>query len=337
MKRRMFAAVLAVVALGAVACGKAPDRTVQAQASPAYLAHAADQTMADTGRYQLTVDVHATHEGKAVDGTVTATGEYDTASKSSHVTLDAGSLVQSMLSQAPPAMADSISKFLGDSDMKVQIVQVGSDVYVQMPFLSQLTSMFGRFGGSTTTPTSDSWMKLDLSKMTDLGTSGIGTTDPSVFLKLLDGTKGDVRELGSSTIRGVDTKGYAVTFTLADALARVSDAATRAKIQKLIDDTHMSKLLDIQIPLEIYVDADGLVRRVVYDFDLADVAKELPTQPGVTPPDGTMTMKVTLDFFDFGAAVNIQAPPASQVVQPPDLSKIVGSRNGLPFGQKDHN
>jgi hypothetical protein len=180
-------------------------------------------------------------------------------------------------------------------------------------------------------------MKLDLSKMTDLGTSGIGTTDPSVFLKLLDGTKGDVRELGSSTIRGVDTKGYAVTFTLADALARVSDAATRAKIQKLIDDTHMSKLLDIQIPLEIYVDADGLVRRVVYDFDLADVAKELPTQPGVTLPDGTATMKVTLDFFDFGAAVNIQAPPASQVVQPPDLSKIVGSRNGLPFGQKDHN
>jgi hypothetical protein len=47
-------------------------------------------------------------------------------------------------------------------------------------------------------------------------------------------------------------------------------------------------------PVEVWIGDDGIVRRIVLDDDMGDV---------------------TFEFFDFGAAVNIVAPPADEVIE----------------------
>ena len=54
------------------------------------------------------------------------------------------------------------------------------------------------------------------------------------------------------------------------------------------------------VPFEVFVDGDGLLRRLTMDMSMKAMGQPLST-------------KVSMDYFDFGVDVDVQAPPARDV------------------------
>lgn len=136
------------------------------------------------------------------------------------------------------------------------------------------------------------WVKV---KSTD-PTFNLGQNDPSQMLQYLRATS-NVNEVGKDSVRGVDTTHYSARLQLDKVADRVSPDAARALKQA-------TKTLGTkEIPMDVWVDGDGLVRRVNVDWH----------QKG-----GSFV--VSLDLFDFGD-VNVAVPADSDTV---DLSNMLG-------------
>jgi hypothetical protein len=101
------------------------------------------------------------------------------------------------------------------------------------------------------------WLKIDTSTLTGGSQAGglgsLGSSDPTSFLDALRGVSSDVKEVGSDSVRGVDTTHSAITIDMTKALDQVPtpEHALAAKGLKLFgngslpaDDTvDMSSLL----------------------------------------------------------------------------------------------
>ena len=163
-------------------------------------------------------------------------------------------------------------------------------IYMKVPELSSSTG-------------AKPWLKLDFSELgritgVDLGQiSQYRSQDPSEGLAYLTGVSGSIEEVGSDTVRGVQTTHYKATIDLDKALSRYP-ASVRAGVQSLIDKFGMHTM-----PVEAWIDADGLTRRVTYSIDLSKA-------PGF---DIGGAINATLEFYDYGTPVSVSAPPASQV------------------------
>jgi hypothetical protein len=96
-------------------------------------------------------------------------------------------------------------------------------------------------------------------------------------------------------------------------------------------------LRDVTFPVDVYLDADGYVRRVAMTYDFSELFGALfgaldgleGTGPGSeglgATPDLGMTMTMTVDFFDLGQPVTITEPSPDEVV---DLCGILHSMAG---------
>jgi hypothetical protein len=185
----------------------------------------------------------------------------------------------------------------------VTMILNGFDLYLRMPFLRSVA------------PQLKPWLKvnlqqagrsqgLDLSAFLQLGQGG----DPTQSLQYLRGA-GDVKKKGSEEVRGVDTTHYEMTVDL----RRVADKAPQQLRARLRNAT--AQIIRVtgqrKVPVEIWVDDQGLVRRFVQ-------RQKIPIQGNRTD------MTLQMELFDFGTSVSAAPPPASQVT---DLSRA------LPQGQ----
>jgi hypothetical protein len=178
------------------------------------------------------------------------------------------------------------SALLGGS---IELRSVGGTTYMKLPALTRL------LGGKGT----------DWASFTGAagGSSPFGgaTADPAAFLDYLRGAGGPVEDKGHEQVRGVDTTHLSTTFTPRDAVANAPDKY-KDQVQGALDSLGNAgaAFLDAPLPIEIYVDADGLVRRFEMALQLPIAGQSL---------DGSMQM----DFFDFGTSVVVEEPPADQV------------------------
>jgi hypothetical protein len=160
--------------------------------------------------------------------------------------------------------------------------------------------MFAKF-----VPGSKPWLKMDLAKVAALkgidlnGLQQMGQMDPTQNLEFLTGA-GESRELGWDRVRGALTKHYALTIDL-DQLAKGN--AELGKALKQLRDVTGTKL-----PAEAWIDGQGLLRKFAFSFSLAK------------SPDGPIRMSLSEEFYGFGEAVHVHAPPASQVT---DATKLL--------------
>lgn len=138
--------------------------------------------------------------------------------------------------------------------------------------------------------------EIDLSDLLgSVGGSGGGAMDPGAFLEQLRAIDGDVQELGPLDVRGVATTHYAAAYTLTDAIAAMPDEQGEALRQMY--DTLPQSFLETEQAVDVFVDDDGLVRRMQVATTSTDVE-------GVALPSTTTIM----DWFDFGADVSVEAP-----------------------------
>jgi len=259
----------------------------------AVLASAAEQTSA-TGSskvdFTLVTDLPPELSQKPV--TLTGQGEFDYANRQGQVTYDFSQLFATLGQK---------------SSDPVEMRFVGDVFYMKFPLLSNFL------------PDAKPWLEFDLKTLASEGgidlsqLQQLGQSDPSQALDYLRAT-GSVDEVGTEELDGVQTTRYKGTIEL-DRVADQVPAGQRDKVRAAIEQLKKQTGLT-EIPTEVWVDGDGLVRKMEFSY-----TAKVPVEGGETK-DASST--VTLEFSDFGVDVNVEPPPADQVTNLADLTALMG-------------
>jgi hypothetical protein len=151
------------------------------------------------------------------------------------------------------------------------------------------------------------WLSLtpeDLGTTADALGLGAGAYDPSSVLESLRGVSGEPTVVGTDVVRGVPTTHYAATVDLADALAQLPED------QRAMVEAQLGKLGDGAIPIDVWVDDDGLPRRLAMDMG---------QMLGSLGLGGDVSAVMTMELFDYGVPVDIEVPSPDEVEPMTDL------------------
>ena len=182
--------------------------------------------------------------------------------------------------------------------ISVTEILVGSSVYMQLPAAEE--------GALAPTP----WVTAQLgavSSASGFSFSPTGDASPSDALGLLRGA-GAVSEVGSETIRGVATTHYHAVIDLnrypsaVPASLRAAAAENSARLERLTGQS--------TLPLDVWIDANGLVRRLALDLSVCSSA-------------GTVAATMSMDLYDYGRQPAVTPPPASEVT---DITSRIASQ-----------
>ena len=185
------------------------------------------------------------------------------------------------------AMQLQMTVGVSGQEVQMQAVYLAGSIYEQIPGIGQLIP-------------GKSWISLDLSSLgasSGQSSSALGSGDnPTAMLRLLTQQGNTVVPLGPSTIGGTSVQGYSVTLDAAAIKAQLAHANLPSWMA-----TALSQLNVQNTTLMAYIDSSGLLRR--FSLDLTETVAT----------SGKVTVDESLDFTDYGAPVNITAPPPDQV------------------------
>ena len=196
---------------------------------------------------------------------------------------------------------------IGASSGDLEIRFIGTKMYMKMP-----TEL--RPPGVDT-----DWVEFDLTAVTGLGgidpsdfSGGLGMTDPTEFLDQLAEVSDSLVESGTAEIRGVQTTGYTVEFSMADAMAQFGDTASAYGA---------IGTEDLTIPMNVYVDGEDRLRRVSIVIDFADLMPSVDDAGLSADELGQFdaSMSMTVDYYDFGIAIDVEPPPAADTTDITEL------------------
>jgi hypothetical protein len=275
--------------------GIADRQKVSVVATPEALVQAASQTAAaHTGRFEMTIATSVAGHDAHLD----ATGAFDADQHLYSLSMDFSSLLSSLGGTGgSDGSSDLGGMFSSLFKSPLEIVATSDTIYIKFPFIAQL------LGAGT------EWISVESDKAPTA--SSLDSADPTAFLDFVRGAGGQVTTVGREQVRGVDTTHMQATITLSGALDQ-APAAERDEVQKAIDELgpEAKNLLDTPLPIDVFIDDNGMVRRIGMTIDLGNRAG---------------SVAVTVDFFDFGADVGIAVPPADQVT---DVTSTFGQLTG---------
>lgn len=147
------------------------------------------------------------------------------------------------------------------------------------------------------------WIKFDLEELgkaqgIDLSQfTQFGQADPSQALQYLRAVSGEVKDEGSEEVRGVSTTHYAARVDLRkfpDVLPEDQREAAKKAVDSLIDQLGGRS----ELPMEVWIDDQGLIRRQRFDFSFE--------------PQGAakFSFRYDIELYDFGVEVDVEPPPA---------------------------
>jgi hypothetical protein len=155
------------------------------------------------------------------------------------------------------------------------------------------------------------WLKVELGEVPGLeGAGQVTDVDPADSLRLLHGALRDADVVGSEEIRGVPTTHYRVTVGLAEAAAQTSGDA------RVFLDRQIERLRTESLPLDVWLDEEGRVRRQAYQVDVPSFG----ATPSGTAPSG---IRLALEYYDYGVTVDVTPPPADQVTTLQEIQALV--------------
>ncbi|GAB4086084.1 hypothetical protein GCM10028784_27140 [Myceligenerans cantabricum] len=144
--------------------------------------------------------------------------------------------------------------------------------------------------------TQDKYLHVDAEEMEDAAEFGelteqLNQADLSAQTRAMDGAISEVEEVGTETINGVETHHYKVTVDM----SQVEDPEAFG-----LDESAAAGLGAMD--LEYFLDEEDQPHRVV-----------------MTMPEEGEDLTVTMEFTDHGEPVEIEAPPAGQIIDDSDL------------------
>jgi LppX_LprAFG lipoprotein len=289
---------------GLAACSSSQDVSVSAAGAggPSAIQRASVKTVdVQSVKFSLTVSASGV-PGTSGTASISADGTIDNANQRAQLTVDLSKAAEGL-----PGVAGAAIGSLGDGG-QVQIVTDGPDAYLK---LGSLASILGATSGQ-------SWVKVSDKDHTGVST-GVSVASGSEILKLL-GDTGNVTAVGPEEVRGVQTTHYRGTLDVAAAIGQLP-----ADEQQQASDRLSQLGIDpksISFPVDVWIGEDDLVRRVQLGFDGSQL-------PGGDTAGVNAT--VTLEFYDFGAPVDITVPSPDQVFNfDPGILKGLSGLPGLP-------
>jgi hypothetical protein len=292
--RAMALYALAVVAVGASACAEEADPAdvsvgdVAYEATPEFLATAAERSQAQPYRMEKRQSL------AGGDEVVVETGEWD--GQRFYARSDLAAQFGPLL----PADANA--------DLSIETMADDSTLYVRMPVFAALEDLTSGFAitpfGDVIDRLGTGWGRVDLAELADVmpglldTTSPLGTQMPGLFVDVVANAQ-DVEELGRDEIRGVAVDGLAAEVPFENLLGAQGNASGGIEVVN-----------GITVPIEVWVDHAGLVRRVNFGFHRDEVPdglgqKDRPVARSSFPVD----IDYTLDLFDYGdESIDVDLP-----------------------------
>lgn len=274
------AAVILVAATAFVAAGCGGSSNSKQSATPLELvSQAVKTTTGNSAKFHMTISETVAGVGPL---NITADGVSDATTRSAQMSMDLSAVAQLAGRQAG-----------SPSDWKADVVLDGTNAndvveYMRLPVLSKVI------------PGGKPWIKIDLSQLAKL--KGVnfsqllqtaGQQDPTQALQVLQSI-GDVKEVGSEQVDGVDTTHYTGT---------IDPQKVAAKYAGNSIGTMLKQAGTKPIPIDVWVDGDGYVRKFVESMNVSTVA-----------------VKIEATMSDFGSKVDVTPPPADQTT---DLSALL--------------
>lgn len=300
MIRKLYLALLAPLLI--VGCATRADDTTQLDAGAQGVAalRAAPERAVDAGtlRFEMTIDLRDGSD----DLTFGATGAVDTAAERLVMQIDMGSALGAL----GPA-----SGLPAGIDEPMEVIVDGTTTYLRIPFLAPLTGTSGWLSASAD----------DLADGGDVFDFGAGPVDPSQMLEVLRSVADDVETIGVEEVRGVPTTGYRAMLDIGAALegSSAGEGEGAEGILGLADADDLGP-----IPVEVWVDDDGLARRIRLDV------------AGLGSAMGALgEASITLDLFDYGEPVTIELPDPADVTPIAEALGALGGFGGFAPGTQE--
>jgi len=289
----LLAALVAVTALAGAGCG---GSSVVIPELTSFTSVAQKSAAADSARFALALSV--TVPGAAEPVSFSATGAFDTPAQRSQVTVDLSSFAKLLTSMGSSLPGTTTGDPGGPGDWKLDAIQDGRTAYIHFPLLAKQL------------PAGKSWIKGDakeFSSAQQLGQFGsLAGTDPRDAFAVLKAVSGSIEAVGSDTIRGVETSHYRATIDTAK-LEQLVPAAQQQTLGGLDQSAKQAGLTEI--PLDIWIGADQLVRKLSVGIDT--------TEPGTGQ---AVKASLVVELYDYGQPLDLQLPPADQVVDASSLT-----------------
>jgi hypothetical protein len=340
LRRALVPAVALVLAGSATACAQKAssdagfdvktDATTPAskdgttpdfEATADYLGQAVARSEGQAYRYEegLTLDVLGEHA--AVDRLITG----ERKGRQTALTMDVGALYKSL-----PAMPHL------DGDLTMNVVTDGKTMYIRAPVFAALAEQTGSSTGGALGPMKvfadlgDKWGRVDLGSLGEdkalgrvLKDTGVQGSDPGAVLDVVKHAD-DPHDLGTDTIRGDTVHGLGATLTFEkliegegldfdDYLGSLGSSIPAAG-QEVLDTIRNQPM-----PVEVWVDDDAHVRRMVLDIDMSKLLG------GATGGEGGLEVKTTVDLYDYGSpSIAIHVPSSSVDVTDEYVGNLTG-------------
>lgn len=298
---RMLLALTALVASVAVlgGCGGAGS-TLESLTIDELTTAAATSAEASSGRFELSMEM--TYPGLSTPFAFTGEGAFDTEAKTSSFSFDLSSLAGLFGGLLGGLGGADAPDFDDPADWRIDGVQDGSVVYMRFPAIgSEL-------------PAGKTWVRIDskaAAKAADFDFSGLEQftgDDPRTLLDFLKAVSGEVETVGSEELRGVATTHYRATIDLRD-YDQLVPPAERKELSDMLGDL-VEQAGVSEMPFDVWLDDSGYIRKVAVTFSASP--------PGQT---GVLEASMAFELFDYGADVDIDTPPADQVVDASALTR----------------
>jgi hypothetical protein len=278
-RRSAAALAAAAIAAGGAIAGCGASNAIDP------VAKAADLSTATPGfRMSMTMQISTPALPSGI--TATGTGAFDPPAHTGRFAM----------TMAMPGSA-AMGQLFGSGGLHLEEVLKGSTVYVKLP-----AALAARIPGAATRP----WLKVDLSKLGGQGsalsslTSNPVSGDPSQLLQYLRGS-GGMTKLGTEQVTGRSTTHYRGHVSLDQVVSRVP-AASRQALAHAISALE-SQGFPKQLPVEVWVDAQGLVR-------------QMQLKLSARPNGQSLAMSIRVTIPQYGPQPAPAVPPASQVANP---------------------
>jgi hypothetical protein len=179
---------------------------------------------------------------------------------------------------------------------ELEMIVDGTDVYIQLPATED-----------------EQWARVELDDLIGDnvgfgGPGGLPFQSPQENLAVLSNAVTGAEESETEEVRGESTTRYDLTVDLERAAADLEDGNETA--QQLSQQSGVTEL-----GMQVWIDDDDLIRRIAYTLDLSQAEVDTDEVEGAdveADPEGSVT--VTIEYFDFGATVDITLPDDDAII-----------------------
>ena len=248
---------------------------------------------ADSARFEM--DFTMEMPGLTAPFSFSAAGAFDTPAQKAQMTMDLGSFAEFMSGFASAFGGNAPDELADPSKWTLEMRLDGTVAFMRLPFLA------------SELPSGKEWVRIDLAKAAQLQGANLGDiqsfakgSDPRETLDYLRSISGELTRIGTEDVRGVPTTHY---FAAVDWQKALAQAAKEAGQQGFLAQLQNMPGAVASIPVDVWVDADNLVRRMTMGFSFSS-----PGQPEQAKAS------IEMELFDYGEPVTVEAPNAADVV-----------------------